>query len=1463
MISASRCLALLTLLIGGVANPWTVPTCDAQTPQRRPGTLNLQISPQWSDAEHFTFRRQSAEGPTETVRVDAATGKLEVVETSAQPKTTGLTGDPIPRSGSASVDTEIEFVNRTEQIVELRWIDSSGERRGYEKLSPGQSYRQHTFAGHAWEVVDDAGKYYGGIVADTQTLSVEIKQTFPRPKKQRGPGARRNQSASTGSDRYEVRIHEGKLQQRTKSPESGEWKTLDVDPESLGESDSLVSPQLSPDGRVAVAWVKTPGDRGEVFIIESSPKGGGRAKLQQRVYPLPGDAMDQFRLVAFETETDKPLSIELPVIDFGYPRIRWRRGHEMLIEKVDRGHQRFRLFAIDPLQKTVRTPIDESSDTFIWTTHGPSVPLVKYLDNDSEVIYSSEREGWRHLYLVNLDADLSDDPGADAMQPITKGEWLVRGIDHINPTERTLDLVVGGFHSGQDPYHQHYVRVDFNGENLTALTRSDGDHTAQFSPDRTYVLVTHSRVDSPPVHELRRASDGELIVELARAERVGPADELPRLPSVFSAKGRDGKTDIWGLISFPPDYDPAADKTYPVIESIYAGPHDSHVPKRYSGSALNADLTSLGFIVVRIDGMGTANRSKAFHDVCWHNLKDAGFPDRIAWMRAAAEEYPAMDLSRVGIYGTSAGGQNACGALLFHGEFYKAAMASCGCHDNRMDKSSWNEQWMGYPVGDHYGESSNIDNAANLNGDLLLIVGELDTNVPPESTVRLVDALIKADKTFDFLMIPGLGHSDGGNYGRQRTRDFFVEKLQPELPATSGASVSAAENLFQQIKDLGKSSPWDAITHRYTVDRDLLMRRLPIDIAPQRIGQLDHFLTTWQKTIESHAESELGETDQKLRRALLGQIETDRKAWTVDRDRSEQLLARGEFVSQLIDLCEHGRRGRAIDHAVVATQLAAILLTIPISDKDQTASESDEAVTRSAKKLAREFDSWRQFYADYDPMFDWRVADTADQLSTKLKAWANQVGSDPKTKPDSDLVDTPKSPPQHGDTINLFSVSYPELDVYLQRPNAIMPAVLQFYRDQARKNSVGSDEKLADQTKLLTSWNELLNAPEVTEQMFPQWSRSDQIDFFLLRAEVEYQTELLDWRKSHTPQIAKSNDGSGIEGSVVGRERLMFELKREFIADTPEKLIELAEREYEQCRQAMIATAKEMGFGEDWQAAVEKIKTLHVRPGEQPELIRETADASLAWLRRHGEITIDRLAEMSWRMEMMSPKRQLVNPFFTGGEVISVSFPTRQMSVDAQRQSLRGNNQPFARATVHHELIPGHHWQFFQNDRYQTHRRGFSTPFWLEGWAVYWEFILERNGFVQTPEERMGFLVWRAHRYARILFSLRFHLGQLSPDQCVDFLVENVGFDRLGAEAEVRRSVGPSYPPLYQAGYMLGAMQLQQLAGQWEQNASGDMRAFHDAVTQEGNLPIALLDATLSGKKLSANEPPQWQFEQD
>ncbi|WP_231603199.1 prolyl oligopeptidase family serine peptidase [Neorhodopirellula pilleata] len=715
------------------------------------------IDPHWDDANHFWFTRQvidrsTDEIQTEIVDVDVVAGSLTVRDPKGADQSTQssvLLSDRYDVRSSRASDTETEIVltNQTDETVRLFWIDANGGQHSYGAIDPGQTHRQHTYVGHAWRIIGDQDAFYGTIIGVGISSQVNIDEKFDRRSNKKPP-------------------------RRRPTPTDERWRDIAAIKSMLDQGVELRYPEYSPDNKVFVAWKFTPGDNKEVHRIESSPDQGGRARLHSQVYPLPGDRLDQYELIACDGETGEVLSTEMPVIDFGRPQTRWRRGHELIVEKVDRGHQRFRLFVINPLDNSIHTPIDETSSTFIWTSHGPTMRKVTYLNEFDAVIHATESSGWRHLEWIDLS-------GEQPARAITNGDYLVREILHVDEANRSLDLVVGEFHDDQDPYHRHLIRVGFDGNDLTVLTHANGDHEGQFSPDRQYVVTTHSRVDAPPVHALVRTSDGKWIATLATAARLGDDDTKHRLPTVFSAAGRDGETDIWGHICFPDQYDPTSDQRYPVIEAIYAGPHDSHVPKGYRSTEWHAELTSLGFIVVQIDGMGTANRSKAFHDVCWHNLKDAGFPDRIAWMKAAAKEHPAMDLDRVGIYGTSAGGQNACGALLFHGDFYKAAMASCGCHDNRMDKASWNEQWMGYPVGDHYAASSNIDNAHRLQGDLLLLVGELDSNVPPESTLRLVDALIEADKNFDFLMIPGLGHSDGGSYGRQKTRSFFVEKLRP------------------------------------------------------------------------------------------------------------------------------------------------------------------------------------------------------------------------------------------------------------------------------------------------------------------------------------------------------------------------------------------------------------------------------------------------------------------------------------------------------------------------------------------------------------------------------------------------------------------------------------------------------------------------------------------------------------
>jgi dipeptidyl aminopeptidase/acylaminoacyl peptidase len=386
----------------------------------------------------------------------------------------------------------------------------------------------------------------------------------------------------------------------------------------------------------------------------------------------------------------------------------------------------------------------------------------------------SERDGWNHLYLY-------DAMTGRVKNQITRGEWVVRGVERVDKEKRQIWFRAGGIIPGQDPYYIHYARVNFDGSSLTVLTEGDGSHTIEFSPDRQFIIDSCTRVDLPPVTELRRVEDGGLVCKLETADLSALKKAGWIAPERFVAKARDGETDIYGVIVRPTNFDPK--KKYPVIENIYAGPQGAFTPKTFSAVPRMQELADLGFILVQMDGMGTSYRSRKFHDVCWKNIGDAGFPDRVLWIKAAAAKHPEMDITRVGIYGTSAGGQNALGGLLTHGDFYKAGVSDCGCHDNRMDKIWWNEQWMGWPVGPHYDEQSNVTLAKNLQGKLLLMVGELDKNVDPASTMQVCNALIKAGKDYELLVVPGAGHGvAGGPYGKRRLQDFFVRSLLGKEP---------------------------------------------------------------------------------------------------------------------------------------------------------------------------------------------------------------------------------------------------------------------------------------------------------------------------------------------------------------------------------------------------------------------------------------------------------------------------------------------------------------------------------------------------------------------------------------------------------------------------------------------------------------------------------------------------------
>ncbi|HEV2276673.1 MAG TPA: DPP IV N-terminal domain-containing protein [Acidobacteriaceae bacterium] len=541
---------------------------------------------------------------------------------------------------------------------------------------------------------------------------------------------------------------------------------------------SLGTVVWSPDSARLVAYRIRPGYRRLVRYVESSPKDQLQPEYSTMVYPKAGDVLALQQPVLFVVAEKHEILIENALFPNPYDlthAVWWKDSRGFTFEYNQRGHQMYRIIEVDAKSGQARALITEQSNTFIDYR-----PLVmnqfdtgkRYrhdINDGREIIWASERDGWEHLYLI-------DGTTGAVKNQITKGDWVVRAVNHVDDEKRQIWFEASGMNPGEDPYFVHAYRINFDGTGLTPLTPSEANHHVEFSDDGKYSVDLSSRIDLAPTLTLYRTEDNKELMTVEHADISKLVAAGWHAPEVFKAKGRDGKTDIWGVIYRPANFD--AKKKYPVIEDIYAGPQGSFVPKSFSARA--EPLTELGFVVVQVDGMGTNNRSKAFHDVAWHNLKDAGFPDRILWHKAVAAKYPWYDISRVGVFGTSAGGQSAMGALLFHPEFYKVAVSNSGCHDNRMDKIWWNEQWMGWPVGPQYSESSNVDNAWRLQGKLMLVWGEMDHNVDPSSTPQVVNALIKAHKVFSMLEIPGADHGTRGPWARYTERnldDFFVQNL--------------------------------------------------------------------------------------------------------------------------------------------------------------------------------------------------------------------------------------------------------------------------------------------------------------------------------------------------------------------------------------------------------------------------------------------------------------------------------------------------------------------------------------------------------------------------------------------------------------------------------------------------------------------------------------------------------------
>ena len=622
-----------------------------------------------------------------------------------------------------------------------------------------------------YSLYDGKGQVYKLVDADKNTVEV-LTENPEKPRQRpewRGP-QRHWMEVPDEKDGFRM-SPDGKSQVYLK--DNNLWVKLNGEERALttnGDSTYYYSAwgSFSADGRYYATVRIKPAPKHYVYYVESSPKDRLEPVLHKQEYAKPGDSLNYRVPVIVEMATGRVIepSTDLFKSQYQVTAPRWDADNEhVTFEFNERGHKTYRVLELSAKTGLVRTLIEEKNDKYINYNRQRRIDL----QDGKRIVWTSERDGRNHIYLY-------DRQKGQLIRQVTKGEYYVRGIQHVDEKAGIIYFSACGMNKGEDPYLIHYYKIGLNGKGLVCLTPEEGNHSVTYTEDMVYLIDTYSTVTTPPVTVLRSGKDGKILRTLETADITALEAVGWKAPEVFVAKGRDGKTDMWGLIQRPSNFDP--NKKYPIIEYIYSGPGDQYVPKSFTPWLYYLqNMAELGFIVVQVDAMTTSYRTREFEEVCYKNLKDAGLPDRIVWIKAAAEKYPYMDIDRVGIYGCSAGGQNALAAVLWHGDFYKAAYAACGCHDNRMDKIWWNEQWMSYPIDSSYVECSNVENAYRLERPLMLVVGELDDNVDPASTMQVVNALEKAGKDFELVVIPGAHHTMGESYGDHKRYDFFVRHL--------------------------------------------------------------------------------------------------------------------------------------------------------------------------------------------------------------------------------------------------------------------------------------------------------------------------------------------------------------------------------------------------------------------------------------------------------------------------------------------------------------------------------------------------------------------------------------------------------------------------------------------------------------------------------------------------------------
>ena len=508
-----------------------------------------------------------------------------------------------------------------------------------------------------------------------------------------------------------------------------------------------------------------------MYLLQSVPDSGWRAKVFFYERDLPGENSTQ-DLEYYVFDLEKNLSTRVQLHSFPTFLVNTGPGwfsdsKRIFFSKFDRGYQGLTYYVIDAGTGRADTLFRENAKTMIEY----QMAFGKKTNDNKYLIWASERDGWNHLYLYDIDKK-------QLLNQVTQGDFVVRSIEFVDEKLKTIWFIAGGKEPGRDPYFRHLYKIGFDGSGLTLLTPENADHDVRVSPDGKYVVDNYSRIDQPTISVLRRMDTGKEIVVLQKADISELLKSGFNFPVPFVTKGRDGVTDIYGAIFYPTGFD--STKKYPVIDATYTGPQAVRTPKNFKGGYRNNDvgLADIGFIVVTIDGMGTAMRSKVFHDVSYENLGDIGAADHILAIKQLASTRPYMDIEQVGIYGHSAGAYDATHALLTHSEFYKAGFAMAGNHDNRMSKAWWDEQYMGLP-GEHYNQQSNLTLAGNLQGKLFLVHGDMDQNVNPANTIRLAGELIKHNKDFEMLIVPNIDH--GGIlfnlYVNRRMWNFFTKNL--------------------------------------------------------------------------------------------------------------------------------------------------------------------------------------------------------------------------------------------------------------------------------------------------------------------------------------------------------------------------------------------------------------------------------------------------------------------------------------------------------------------------------------------------------------------------------------------------------------------------------------------------------------------------------------------------------------